>query len=45
MDCLLVGESRGPLVGAGPSFEEHVDETRERQALVEVAYNLDVEAD
>ena len=45
MDCLLVACSRGELVGAGPSFEDHVATMTERKALQEVADKLQNEAD
>ena len=45
MDCLLVACSRGELVGAGPSFEDHVATMTERKALQEMADKLQNEAD
>ena len=38
-------ESQGELVGAGPTFEDHVATVREMQELREVADNLESEAD
>ena len=45
LDCLLVACSRGELVGAGPSFEDHVATMTERKALREVADKLQNEAE
>ena len=45
MDCLLVACSRGELVGAGPSFEDHVATMTEIKALQEMADKLQNEAD
>ena len=45
LDCILAAHGQGELVGAGPSFEDHVAIVKERQALREVAEQLQSEAD
>ena len=44
LDLLLASQSQGALVGADPSFEDHVDLIREWQGLREVEETQDMEA-